>query len=83
MMDKFSEVVECIYLVGDDQVKVWLCDDCRQAANAAGTVIRNMYERDVVVPSVMSRFWLESTILLLNTISRWRNVAFVSTYLIQ
>lgn len=36
MMDKFSEVVECIYLVGDDQVKVWLCDDCRQAANAAG-----------------------------------------------
>lgn len=32
----YPEMVRCVYLIGQDRSKIWLCEDCRQSARAAG-----------------------------------------------
>lgn len=36
LYQQHSDLMEAIYLLGPDRKKIWLCDDCKESANAAG-----------------------------------------------
>ena len=36
LYDQFADLIQAIYLLGPDRKQIWLCDDCKESARAAG-----------------------------------------------
>lgn len=36
MYNHYSDLIEVVYLLGPDRKRIWLCDDCKESARAAG-----------------------------------------------